>query len=127
MKPGGGNRKGKQFERDLAALLHPIFPFARRGAQSRTGLDAGDLIGTPGYRFEAKVGRKPNARAALAQAIAEKGSDEVAVAVCKQDGEQPIATLLLSDLLALIRKTGPAPQPPLPFEEGPVPEEVDEP
>lgn len=105
MKAGGGNAKGKRFERELAAILKPHFPEARRGFQFRGGKEVADVDGTPGFRFEAKCGRRTNPRAALAQAIAEKREDEIAVAVCKDDRCEPIAVMRLEDLLTLIARS----------------------
>ena len=60
--------KGKRGEYELRDYLQQWFPSAQRGAnQSRIGSDAADVEGTP-FWTEAKLGAKPNVRAALAQA-----------------------------------------------------------
>ena len=60
--------KGKRGEYEARDFLRRWFPLARRGAnQSHSGSDAADVEGTP-FWVEAKLGAKPNIRAALAQA-----------------------------------------------------------
>lgn len=60
--------KGKRGEYEMRDFLRKWFPDARRGAnQSRSGSDSADVEGTP-FWTEAKLGAKPNVRAALEQA-----------------------------------------------------------
>lgn len=90
MSPINGRRKGHDFERDIAAALRPIWPEARRGAQSRAGTDAPDVDGTP-YWIECKRGRRPSIPAACKQALA--ATDGRPVVVIVKDDRKPAIVL----------------------------------
>jgi len=72
--------KGIVWEREVARRLRAIYPEARRGAQSRTGSDAPDVMGLP-WHVECKCGVKPNPRAAMEQAERDSGGLPVVVAI----------------------------------------------
>jgi len=96
--------KGARFEREVATAFRVAFPGARRGlGQARSGVDAADVIGIPGYWIECKVGARPNPLAALRQAEG-NSNGEVPVAVCKVDREGAAVTLPLADFIALLDK-----------------------
>lgn len=84
--------KGKRGEYEARDFLKRWFPEARRGAnQSRNGADAADVEGTP-FWVEAKLGAKPNVRAALEQA--KKATDYRAVLVyIRDDKKEPFFVL----------------------------------
>lgn len=108
-------RKGQTFERWLAVELRAIWPDAKRGWQARDGgAGAPDVQGCPPYHFEGKHVRRPNIRAALAQAIADvavrvaSAPDtpyHVPVAVVKMHGDgEPTATMRWSDFRLLLMR-----------------------
>ena len=101
----GARRKGHQWERDVVGLFAAIFgPGVRRGLQYRDGADCPDVVGVPGWWIECKKGRRPNPLGALRQSIeAARGSGLRPVAICREDGCEPTATLLLADFIALLR------------------------
>jgi hypothetical protein len=72
--------KGIVWEREVARRLRDIYPEAKRGAQSRTGRDAPDVVGLP-WHVECKCGVKPNPRAALDQATRDSRGLPVVVAI----------------------------------------------
>lgn len=94
--------KGHSWERELARQMRELFPDARRGMQSRDGSDAPDVEGTP-FHVEAKVGKLPNPRAALYQAIRDSRGRRPAVAVVKDDRCTPFVVMTLPDWLQLVR------------------------
>jgi hypothetical protein len=96
-------RKGGRFERAVAAAFRVVFPGAKRGlGQARAGGEVPD-VDVPGFWPEAKAHRLTNPRAALAQAIAAAGSSgRVPIAVCKDDGMEPLVHLRLEDFVALL-------------------------
>jgi hypothetical protein len=62
-------RKGKVFEREVAAGYREIFGAqVKRGWQAREGHDAPDVENVPGFWPEAKHHQRVNYRAALEQA-----------------------------------------------------------
>lgn len=90
--------KGKRGERAIAELLRPVFGAdVRRGWQSRSGKDACDVEGTP-YFIEVKVGKCPNPRAALKQAV-EATDGRMPVVIVKDDRCEPFVVLRLKDWL----------------------------
>lgn len=101
--------KGKVGERKLATELREAFPeYAeeiRRGWQTREGDDEPDVLGVPGVWFEHKQTRKPNLKAAIQQAIndSDGGTRGVPIAVVREDRKKPLAVLLWSDLLEMLK------------------------
>lgn len=100
-------RKGKTFERWLAKTFRSIFPTARRTlTQQRDSGEAPD-ISIPGWWVEAKHWRKVNIRACFEQAVDEAArakSDDLPIAVTKDNRKEPLATLRLQDFLWLLQR-----------------------
>ncbi len=96
-------RKGADFERALVHRFREAMPDAdiRRGLQCRSGEEAPD-VEVPCFWLEAKRHHKTNIMAAIRQAIADCPKGKFPLAVCKNDGELPVATMLLDDFLELI-------------------------
>lgn len=102
-------RKGHDWERKVAAMFREALADAgvKRGWQSRSGGDAPDVDGTP-FWVECKRGKKPNIRAALAQAYEAGGSlhgcgdPRPKIAVVKDDGLPATVTMHLDDFLDLV-------------------------
>ena len=98
--------KGHRWERDLVHLFRDAMGGAviKHGFQSRHGGDAAD-VDMPVFWLEAKVGKKPNIRAALAHATsAAVGSNRTPLAVVKEDRQAPIAAMYLEDFLLFVRQ-----------------------
>jgi hypothetical protein len=89
----------------VACLFAAVFGSAvRRGLQYRDGADCPDVVGVPGWWIECKKGRRPNPLRALHQAIAAaRDSGLRPVAICREDGREPTATLRLADFVELFR------------------------
>ncbi len=98
-------RKGAGWERELAGLFRVAMPGAtvRRGLQYRSGAEVPD-VECPVFWIEAKRHKKTNIHEALRQAMAAAPDGRMPLAVCKNDGEPATATLLLDDLLELVRE-----------------------
>ena len=102
----GRRQKGQRGERALATLLRIAFPsFAesiKRGWQSRVGCDDPDVCGLPGIWLEAKTGKLPNPRQALAQATADAAGRAIPMAVIRDDRKPPFVVLPLADMLTIL-------------------------
>lgn len=98
-------RKGARAERELVLLFREAMPGAevRRGIQSRTGGECAD-VECPVIWVESKRGRKPNVRAALAQARAAAPAGRIPVAVIHDDRAKPFVALAQVALLDLVRE-----------------------
>lgn len=98
-------RKGHDFERWVARRLREEFPGrnVQRGIQTRGGgAEAADVV-VEGWDFhvECKVGKKPNVRAALKQALSDAKEGKTPIAVIKDDRQKPFITMMLDDFLAV--------------------------
>lgn len=109
MRPGGGNRKGKDWERAWARMLQERGFDARRGLQSRDGGDAPDVLSDAGIWWECKASGSTyrNVLDALDQAnIASScvlGRPRLPVAVpIKVDGYKPFVAMPAADFLDLL-------------------------
>ena len=106
MKPGGQRIKGKAFELEIAHLLEPVFPDARRLAmQARGGREGADIANTPGWWIEAGHGARMNPVVKFNQAAADvlaAKSDDWPVAVTKRNHGEILATLRFTDFLKLV-------------------------
>ena len=100
--------KGKRWERQVASLISEAMPGAhiRRGNQNRDGSDSPDVI-CPWLWVECKSGKRPNPRAALAQAIeasSRRGSKAIPTVFLKDDRKDPIVILQMDDFLRMLKK-----------------------
>ena len=96
--------KGARWERDLAKLFAGAMPGAnvRRGlCQVRDSSEMAD-VENPVFWVEAKVGKKPNPRAALKQAVEAAPKGRVPVAVIKDDRQTPFVAMQLEDFLDFV-------------------------
>jgi hypothetical protein len=98
-------RKGHDFERALVHAFRAAMPSAvvRRGLQSRGTAEVAD-IDCPVFFPEAKRGRKPNVRAALAQARAAAPAGRIPLAVIHDDRAKPFVAIARDALLDLVRE-----------------------
>lgn len=109
MRPGGGKKKGKDWENAVAREFVARGYSARRGLQARDGSDAPDVCVDLPLWIECKAGRSPNPHEALEQAnLASSfvlGRPRLPpVAVIKADNKKPIAAMYLSDFLELLEQ-----------------------
>lgn len=96
--------KGASYERELVHVFRSVMPGAdiKRGLQSRSGSDVAD-VECPIFWIEAKRGKKPNPRAALAQAIdASQGTHKIPLAIIRDDHCDAFCVLTLDDMLEFI-------------------------
>jgi hypothetical protein len=101
---GRGSRiKGQVWERALVKRFRDAMPDAeiKRGMQFRSGEEAPD-VEMPCFRVEAKHHNRTNIKAALRQAIEAAPKGRWPIAVCKDDHQPAMATMLLDDFLDLI-------------------------
>ena len=96
-------RKGRRFEQELVHRFREVMPGAeiRRGLQCRGGQEVAD-VDCPVFWPEAKRGKKPNVRAALAQALAAAPKGRVPLAVIRDDRQEPFVALRLDDFLDMV-------------------------
>ena len=93
--------KGARWEREVANLFRATMDGAdiRRGIQNRAGGDASDVEGAGRLHIECKVGKMPNPRAALKQAIRDHKPGKIPIAVIKDDRQKPFVVVGLNDFL----------------------------
>jgi len=101
--------KGKRFEQLIAKEMRKVFGgHVRRGWQARDGKDAPDVVGTP-FWIECKHHKKVNIKAALKQAkddcVLSTNPNIPPLAICKDDREEPIVAMYLSDFIRLMEET----------------------
>ena len=102
--------KGKRWERAVTALYQAALGLGKRtGWHQSHGLEVADvsvplpLASWPrGIWNECKHHRKVPLRAALRQAIGDAPEGHLPIAVCKDDREEPIVLLRLTDWLQLL-------------------------
>jgi hypothetical protein len=103
-------RKGATNERRLAKLFAEAMPSAdvHRGLQyqNRFSRDKVPDVECPVFWVEAKVGKKPNPRAALAQARADVCKGKIPIAVIRDDGvpDEEFVCIGLADFLDFVRE-----------------------
>jgi hypothetical protein len=107
MRPGGGRKKGKDWENQVARILRERGWSAKRGLQNRARGDAADVVTDLPLWIECKAGRSPSPHEALAQAnIASScvlGRTRLPpVAIIHADRQKPIACMYLDDFLGLV-------------------------
>lgn len=96
--------KGKAFERELVQQLREALPGleVKRGLQARSGKEAAD-VDAPPFWIEAKRGKKPNVRGALAQAVETAPKERIPLAVIRDDRSPAFAVLPLEHFLQIAR------------------------
>ena len=98
--------KGARFERFVANKLKRVFGenTTRSSGQCFSGDTRAD-VDCPEIWVECKVGKRPNIKAALEQAeeaAGSSGSEKTAVAICKWDRGEPIASMRLDDFIDIL-------------------------
>lgn len=84
--------KGHSFEREIARLLRPLYPQARRGLQYRDGVEACDVEGTP-FHIECKRMKKVDIKKAFAQAKKDCQGKRIPIVISKEDRQEILITL----------------------------------
>lgn len=96
--------KGHSFERELAILLRPLFPNARRHLEYQDQEANGvDLVETGDFRFQSKKCKAYVSINTIHEIQCDRLLGEVPVLVTAADRAPAMAVLYLDDLLALIR------------------------
>ena len=95
--------KGRVWERILVKRFREAMPDAeiKRGLQYRSGEETPD-VEMPCFWVEAKHHNRTNIKAAIRQAIDTAPKGRWPIAVCKDDHQPPMATMLLDDFLDLV-------------------------
>lgn len=93
--PGKVNarRKGHGFEREVAVMLRPYYPDAKRQLEYQEGLGY-DLQNTGDLSVQCKVGKSFKIENALKEAIRPK---KIAVAITKRDKEDIVVSMYWKD------------------------------
>ncbi len=108
MSGARSRRKGAANERRLAKRFAEVFPEedVRRGLQyqNRFSRESVPDVVTPCFWVEAKVGAKPNPRAALKQAREDATKGKIPIAVIRDDGapDDEFVCIGLDDFLDLV-------------------------
>lgn len=94
MKPKvNARRKGHGFEREVAIMLRPYYPDAKRQLEYQEGLGY-DLQGTGDLSIQCKVGKSFKIENALSEAVRD---DKIAVAITKRDREDIVVSMYWKD------------------------------
>lgn len=86
-------RKGHNFERDVANLLKPYFPDAKRQLEYQEGLGY-DIANTGELSIQCKVGKSFKIEKALKEAAREK---HIPIAITKKDREDIVVSMYWKD------------------------------
>jgi hypothetical protein len=118
MSGARSRRKGANAERELAKRFAEAMPGAdcKRGiGQARSGSEVAD-VEVPRFFVESKHGKRPNPRAALAQAIEAceaNGNGKTPIAVIRDDRKEPFVCMRLDDFLGFVGEWWAASQGPI--------------
>lgn len=97
--------KGHSFERELAILLRPVFPNARRHLEYQDAEANGvDLVETGFFRFQSKKCKSYVSINTIDEIQCDRLLGEVPVLVTAADHKPAMAVLHFEDLLALITR-----------------------
>jgi len=97
------NAKGKEFEREVAIAMRPIFPDAiRRLEFQKSQVNGADLDGTDPYRIQCKNYNTYAPLSKIEEVRLDKGI--VPVLVTKGKRKKPIAAMYLSDFIELLKR-----------------------
>ncbi len=104
MRKGGGRAKGHGFEREIAILLRPVFPDARRHLEYHADDANGvDLINTGYFRFQCKRGRKAAPLSKIREIECCELSGDVPVLVTQGDRDRVLVALPFEEFLRLLK------------------------
>jgi hypothetical protein len=98
--------KGHSFERELAIMLRPLFPNARRHLEYQDQEANGvDLVETGDFRFQSKKCKAYVSINTINEITADRLLGEVPVLVTAADHKPAMAVLYLDDLIALMSQS----------------------
>lgn len=97
-------RKGARGEREVAEILRPVFPSARRRSSGEEAQeDQGrDIKGTPGLCVQVAIGARPPIYEKLAEAERAARSPAIPVAFTRRDQERWLVHLRADDFVSLL-------------------------
>ena len=99
------NRKGKTFERWVAAYLREHgYTEARRGQQYHGGADSPDVTGLQGFHIEAKDTQKWSAYDFMEQSVRDAAEDEIPIVIAKKNYQKPLVIIRLEDFMKVVSK-----------------------
>ena len=97
------NRKGKTFEREIAAYLREHgYTEARRGQQYKGGADSPDVIGLTGFHIEAKRTEHFQLYASLAQSKRDAAENEIPIVIHRKNNEKSVVVIALDDFMEVL-------------------------
>ena len=97
------NRKGKVFEREIAAYLREHgYTDAHRGQQYHGGADSPDVIGLTGFHIECKRTERFDLYGSLKQSKLDSGENEIPIVVHRKNNEQSVVVISLDDFMEVI-------------------------
>jgi len=99
----GRRNKGAAFEREVAEMLRPVWPAARRNlSQTRTAkVEGGDVQNTHPFHIKCKRGAA-TIQSAMRQAARDCAESCAPVVASRQDRGDTLVTMLASDWMALV-------------------------
>jgi Holliday junction resolvase len=98
------NRKGKVFERWVAAYLREHgHADARRGQQYKGGADSPDVVGLDGFHVECKNTQKWDAYGFMEQSVRDAGEGEKPIVIAKKNFKEPLVLMRLDDFMEVIK------------------------
>ncbi len=104
MSGAKSRRKGHSFEREVATILKPLFPHARRKLEYHPEDAKGiDLQNTLPLAIQCKRGRNYAPIGKIEEPQIPVGSDKIPLLITKGDRTRPVAVMYLDDFLVWSR------------------------
>lgn len=98
------NRKGKVYEREIAAYLRDHgYTDAHRGQQYHGGADSPDVVGLDGFHIEAKRTERFDLYGALEQSRRDAGDGEIPIVIHRKNGKESVVVIALDDFMEVIK------------------------
>lgn len=97
------NRKGKVYEREIAAYLREHgYTDAHRGQQYHGGADSPDVVGLKGYHIEAKRTERFDLYGAIEQSRRDAGDGEIPIVIHRKNGMESVVVISLDDFMEVL-------------------------
>lgn len=98
------NRKGKTFERWVAAYLREHgYTEARRGQQYHGGADSPDVVGLDGFHIEAKDTERWSDYDFMSQSVRDAAEGEIPIVIAKKNFQKPLVIIRLDDFMKVVK------------------------